>query len=59
MANQGYLAVSSRSILDVVQGTQAYIVANDDVIIMVFRGTQELSDWATNLKIITRDAPVA
>ena len=51
--------MSSRSILDVVQGTQAYIVANDDVIIMVFRGTQELSDWATNLKIITRDAPVA
>ncbi|CAM9614890.1 unnamed protein product, partial [Ascophyllum nodosum] len=50
-------AVSSASILDAVQDTEAYLVANDDVIIVVFRGTLESADWATNLKIVTRDAP--
>ncbi|CAN0420456.1 unnamed protein product [Ascophyllum nodosum] len=52
-------AVSSASILDAVQDTEAYLVANDDVIIVVFRGTLESADWATNLKIVTRDVPVA
>ena len=52
-------AVSSAAILDAVQDTEAYLVANDDVIIVVFRGTLESADWATNLKIVTRDAPVA
>ncbi|CAN0420449.1 unnamed protein product, partial [Ascophyllum nodosum] len=40
---------------DAVQDTEAYLVANDDVIIVVFRGTREPADWATNLKIFTRD----
>ena len=52
-------AVSSASILDAIQDTEAYLVANDDVIIVVFRGSLEPADWATNLKIVTRDAPVA
>ena len=52
-------AVSSASILDKVHDTEAYLIANDDVIIVVFRGTLESADWATNLKIVTRDAPEA
>ena len=51
--------VSSASILDAVQDTEAYLVANDDVIIVVFRGTREPADWATNLIFFTRDVPVA
>ncbi|CAM9812177.1 unnamed protein product [Ascophyllum nodosum] len=44
---------------DQVEDTQAHLLANDDVIIVVFRGTQGSADWATNLKIVLRDAPEA
>ena len=47
------------SMADQVEDTQAHLLANDDVIIVVFRGTQGSADWATNLKIVLRDAPEA
>eukprot|EP00904_Undaria_pinnatifida_P002282 jgi/Undpi1/12054/HiC_scaffold_4.g01753.m2 len=45
---------SSERYFDAIQDTEAYVAANDDVIIAVFRGTSELSDWATNIEIIPR-----
>eukprot|EP00903_Cladosiphon_okamuranus_P008420 g8094.t1 len=37
-------------IRDMIQDTQGFIAANDDVILVVFRGTQEIIDWVTNLR---------
>ena len=51
--------VSGRSLFDAIQDTEAYVAANDDVILVVFRGTKELTDWATNLSIRTRNIPKA
>lgn len=31
------------------------MVANDDMIMVVFRGTSELTDWATNLSFRTKN----
>ncbi|CAN0532113.1 unnamed protein product, partial [Scytosiphon promiscuus] len=41
-------------LFDVIQDTEAFVVANDDVILVVFRGTSELTDWITNLSFRTR-----
>lgn len=49
--------ISSKSILDAVHDTQAFVVANDTTVVVVFRGTLELTDWVTNLKIISKAAP--
>ena len=32
-------------------------MADDESIMVVFRGTQEMTDWATNLKFMTRRVP--
>ncbi len=36
---------------------KAYVAANDDMIAVVFRGTKEAPDWATNLNVRRRDVP--
>lgn len=33
------------------------MAANDDIIMVVFRGTKEFADWAANLKASKRDCP--
>ena len=43
--------------LDAIQDTEAFVAANDDVLLVVFRGTKELTDWTTNLKFGLRSAP--
>lgn len=50
-------AVSGESILDAIHDTEAFVAANDDMIVVVFRGTSELTDWATNLNVRTRKIP--
>lgn len=50
-------AVSSRSLFDAIQDTEAFVAANDESIMVVFRGTSELTDWATNLSISRRRVP--
>lgn len=50
-------AVSGRSIFDAIQDTEAFVTANDESIMLVFRGTQEMTDWATNLNAIRRRVP--
>lgn len=44
---------------DAIQDTEAFVAANDDVILVVFRGTSELTDWVTNLSFRTRNIPSA
>lgn len=51
--------MSGRSVLDAVQDTEAFVAANDDALLVVFRGTKELTDWTTNLKFALRSAPGA
>lgn len=35
---------------DMIQDTESFVAANDDVILVVFRGTSEILDWVTNLR---------
>ncbi|CAN0480582.1 unnamed protein product, partial [Scytosiphon promiscuus] len=35
---------------DGVEDTEAFVAANDSMILVVFRGTSEGADWVTNLK---------
>lgn len=42
---------------DGVEDTEAFIAANDSMILVVFRGTSEGADWITNLKFMTRRVP--
>ncbi|CAM9545693.1 unnamed protein product [Laminaria digitata] len=42
---------------DKIEDTEAFVVANDDMILVVFRGTSETNDWLTNLKFATRRVP--
>eukprot|EP00903_Cladosiphon_okamuranus_P008421 g8095.t1 len=35
---------------DLVQDTECFVAANDDVILVVFRGTSEPEDWLTNVR---------
>lgn len=51
--------VSEKSLFDAIQDTEAFVVANDDAILVVFRGTSELTDWITNLSFRTRNIPAA
>ncbi|CAN0222365.1 unnamed protein product [Ectocarpus sp. 6 AP-2014] len=46
---------AKRSSFDAIQDTEAFVAANDDMVAVVFRGTKELTDWATNLDISPRD----
>lgn len=48
---------AQESAFDAIHDTEAFIAANDDIIAVVFRGTKEVSDWATNLNLRTRDCP--
>ena len=50
-------AVARESAFDTVHDTEAFVAANDDVIIAVFRGSQGGRDWLTNLSILPRDVP--
>lgn len=49
--------MSGESVLDAIQDTEAFVAANDDILLLVFRGTKELTDWTTNLKLFPRPAP--
>ena len=46
--------VSNKSVFDAIQDTEAFVAANDESIMVVFRGTQEITDWATNLSFFPR-----
>lgn len=51
-------AVSGRSMLDAVHDTEAFVAANDSMLLVVFRGTFELTDWTTNLRMFPRRVPM-
>lgn len=40
-----------------IQDTEGFIAANDDVLLLVFRGTSELIDWLTNFRGLPRVVP--
>lgn len=40
-----------------ISDTEAFVAANDDMIVVVFRGAESAADWATNLKISWRSCP--
>ena len=42
---------------DDIEDTEAFVAANDNIILVVFRGTSEGSDWITNLRCISRRVP--
>ncbi|CAN0251454.1 unnamed protein product, partial [Ectocarpus fasciculatus] len=50
-------AVSGASIWDRIQDTEAFVAANDEVILVVFRGSSELTDWTTNFNMARRLVP--
>lgn len=50
-------AVSSAATFDAIEDTESFVAANDDMIMVVFRGTQEATDWVTNLDIVERPVP--
>eukprot|EP00752_Nemacystus_decipiens_P002420 g2281.t1 len=52
-------AVSAASVLDAVQDTEAFVAANDDFVMVVFRGSLELTDWTTNFKLWKRPVPTS
>lgn len=54
MAYQGQ---APQKVLSTVHDTQAFVAANDDMIIVVFRGTKEGVDWVTNLVYSHRECP--
>lgn len=45
---------SEKYLFDAIQDTEAFVAANDDVVVAVFRGTMELVDWCTNLDFMPR-----
>lgn len=49
--------MSGASIWDRIQDTEAFVAANDDVILVVFRGSSELTDWTTNFNLARRLVP--
>ena len=49
--------LSEKGMFDGIEDTEAYLVANDEFILLVFRGTMEAPDWATNLSFLTRRVP--
>lgn len=49
--------MSGRSIFDAIQDTEAFVTVNDESIMVVFRGTTEMTDWATNLNAMPRRVP--
>lgn len=51
-------AISRESAFDAIHDTQAFIVANDELILVVFRGTRESVDWVTNLNLRLKATPV-
>eukprot|EP00904_Undaria_pinnatifida_P008926 jgi/Undpi1/5163/HiC_scaffold_19.g08514.m1 len=48
---------ANREYFDSVEDTEAFVAANDRMMVVVFRGTMEMVDWATNLKITRRSCP--
>lgn len=49
--------VAAESTFDAIHDTEAFVAANDDVIMAVFRGSQGGRDWLTNLSVLPRDVP--
>lgn len=49
--------VANESTFDAIHDTEAFVAANDDVIIAVFRGSKGGRDWLTNLSVLPRDVP--
>ena len=49
--------VASASAFDAIHDTEAFVAANDYVIMAVFRGSKGGRDWLTNLSILPRDIP--
>lgn len=49
--------VANESTFDAIHDTEAFVAANDDVVIATFRGSKGGRDWLTNLSILPRDVP--
>lgn len=49
---------ADKEYFDGIEDTEAFVAANDDMIAVVFRGTKEMADWATNLRASWRSCPV-
>lgn len=52
--------VSEKWSTDDIEDTEGFIAANDDIVMVVFRGTSggtAENDWSTNLKMIKRGVP--
>ncbi|CAN0311378.1 unnamed protein product [Pylaiella littoralis] len=48
-----------KSSFDAIHDTEAFVAANDDMIVVVFRGTKEFPDWVANLKAWARSCSKA
>lgn len=46
-----------RSPFDEIHDTDAYIAANDNLIVVVFRGTMGVDDWYTNAMLKPKPCP--
>eukprot|EP00903_Cladosiphon_okamuranus_P009618 g9154.t1 len=49
--------VANASTFDAIHDTEAFVAANDEAIMAVFRGSKGGRDWLTNLSILPRDIP--
>lgn len=46
-------------IFDKLEDTECFVAANDEVLMLVFRGTSTLADWATDLKLTQIPPPAS
>lgn len=58
-SGQGKGETFLETVRDLIQDTEGFVAANDDVLLVVFRGTSEPVDWLTNLRGVPRGVPDA
>ncbi|CAM9248116.1 unnamed protein product [Scytosiphon promiscuus] len=49
--------VASATTFDAIHDTEAFVAANDEAVIVTFRGSKGRRDWLTNLSILLRSIP--
>lgn len=49
--------ISEDSLFDEIEDTEGFVAADDDIVVVAFRGSSELSDWVTDLKVVLTQAP--
>lgn len=42
---------------DEMDDTEGFVAANDEAVVVVFRGTKEAIDWSTNVRVLGRRVP--